>query len=28
MSEERAGLLEEESDERIEQDFLPGEIAA
>jgi hypothetical protein len=28
MSDERAGLLEEESEERIEQDFLAGEIAA
>jgi len=28
MSDERAGFLEEESKERIEQDFLAGEIAA
>jgi len=28
MSNERAWILEEESDERIEQDFLAGEIAA
>jgi len=28
MSEERARFLEEESAERIEQDFLAGEIAA
>jgi len=28
MSDERAWFLEEESEERIEQDFLAGEIAA
>ncbi len=28
MSDERARILEEESEERIEQDFLAGEIAA
>jgi len=28
MSDERAGFREEESEERIEQDFLAGEIAA
>jgi len=28
MSDERARFLEEESEERIEQDFLAGEIAA
>jgi len=28
MSDERAGILEEESEEQIEQDFLAGEIAA
>jgi len=28
MSDERARFLEEESKERIEQDFLAGEIAA
>jgi len=28
MSNERAWILEEESEERIEQDFLAGEIVA
>jgi len=28
MSDERARFLEEESEERIEQDFLAGKIAA
>jgi len=28
MSDERARILEEEREERIEQDFLAGEIAA
>jgi len=28
MSDERAWFLKEESEERIEQDFLAGEIAA
>jgi len=28
MSDDRARFLEEESEERIEQDFLAGEIAA
>jgi len=28
MSDERAGFLKEEREERIEQDFLAGEIAA
>jgi len=28
MSDERAGFLEEESEERIERDFLAGEIEA
>jgi len=28
MSDERAGFREAESEERIEQDFLAGEIAA